>query len=235
MKAIRISLAFFILFIFLLNSCVVYTPTVVYTFSSMKTERNKIMRKNPRVTAVGVIRDWTNSDDKYIAVELKLEDDKTLFLPLVDYRKKPGKEPFYVSRVGNYAFATVVHFVNKETNQSELQLRTNDRYKLSEFSAMVGIQINTMSDIIKYYDDINAFVEFLPMVNEDNYQEIFEEGILVDGDFRENKTYFITTYRVKTIWDDEYYGIGVINGEVQKRRPDYENNEHFMGYRLLPD
>jgi len=221
----RISLVFFAFPLFLLNSC------VNVCISSTTAVRNKIMENNSRVTAVGVITDWTNSDDKYIAVELKLEDDKALFLPLVNWRKKPDREPFYVSRVGNYAFATVVHIVNKKTNESKVILRTNDVYKLSEFSAMVGIQIKTMKDIIKYYDDIFIFVEVLPTVNQNNYQEIFEEGIIGDGDFGENETNFITRYSVKTNWDDEYYGIEVIDGEIRGRNPNYESYEGFWGYR----
>jgi hypothetical protein len=203
----------------------------------MEIERNKIMRKNPRVTAVGVITNWTNSDDNYIAVEVKLENDKTLFLPLVDYRKRPGyeDEPFFVSRVGNYAFATIRHIVNKETNQSTIRLLTNQKYSLLEISAKTGIQIKTMSNIIDYYDDINIYVESLPTVNEHNYQEIFEGGILLKDSFRENEWSLVTTYNVKTIWDDKYYGIGIIDGEVQSRRPDYDNNKYFCGYRLWGD
>jgi len=225
----KISMAFFTLFIFLFNSCVILIP------SSMRTVRNEIKRNNPRVTEVGVITDWTNSDDNYIAVELKLEDDKTLFLPLVDYRKRPGyeDEPFHVSRVGNYAFATIINFVNKETNQSEVQLMTNEKYNLQKLSERIGIQIKTMNDIINYYDNINDYVESLPTVDEYNYQEIFEEGILVINSFRENETYFVSEYYVKTIWDDKYYGVALINGELQARRPNYDDNVFFVGYRLL--
>jgi len=223
----RMGIFFLTIFIFLFNSCVILIP------SSMRTVRNEIKRNNPRVTAVGVITDWTNSDDNYIAVELKLEDDKTLFLPLVDYRKRKNYDPFHVNRVGNYAFATVTSFVNKETNQSEVQLRTNVTYNLQKLSANINIQIKTMNDIINYYDDINNYVESLPTVDEYNYQEIFEKGILVIDNFRENETYFISEYCVKTIWDDKYYGVALINGKLQARRPDYDNNVFFTGYRLL--
>ena len=213
----------------MLNSCVIF----FFITSSTETVRNEIKRENPEVTAVGVITDWTYSDNNYIAVELKLENDKTLFLTLVNWRKKPDRETFYVGRVGNYAFAKIRHLVNKETNQSRVVLRTEQEYSLPELSAKTGSQINTMSDIIKYYDEINVFVESLPTVSEDNYQELFEEGVLVKDGFRENEFYFITTYHVKTIWDDKYYGTKFIDGEEQLRKPDYDNNIFFTGLRVF--
>jgi hypothetical protein len=193
------------------------------------------MKHNPEVTAVGVILDWTNSDHKFVALELKLEDDKTLLLTSVNYTDLPNREPFYLSRVGNYAFGTIYHFVNKQTNRSKIELRTNRRYSLQTLSTKIGIQVNTVDDIIKYYDIINAFVESLPMVNEYNYQKILEEG-LFEGTIKKNEDYFVTTYPVKTTWKDEYYGFGMVDKVLRGRKPDYDTDEVIwpMLYWILP-
>jgi hypothetical protein len=190
--------------------------------------RNRIIKDNHDVTAVGIILDWTNSDNKFIALELKLEDDKILFLTSVNYRKLPGREPFYLRRVGNYAFAKIEHFADKRTNKSETKIRTNLNYSLSNLSADIGAQVNSMRDLIKYYDNIYSFVESLPTADENNYHEIIEESKLIGGIIEENEYYFVTTYFVKTVWNDEYYGYRWKNGKEDSRRPDYYNNE-FIG------
>jgi hypothetical protein len=185
--------------------------------------RNEIMKNNPEVTAVGVILDWTHSDYKFIALELRLEGDKILLLTMVNYWNLPDREPFKLSRVGNYAFGKIYHFVNKQTNESRVELDTNWNYTLPKLSKGIGIQVNTIGDIIKYYDKINTFVDSLPTVNEYNYQKVVEEG-LIEGTIEKNEIYFVTTYPVKIIWDDEYYGTEMKDKIEQMRKPDYENN-----------
>jgi hypothetical protein len=189
-----------------------------------KSIRNEILKKNPSVTSVGIIPDWTNSDHKYIALELILKDEKILLLTSVNYKKLPDREPFKLNRVGNYAFATIYHFVNKQTNRSEVELRTNQRYSLSELREKIGVQVDTISDVINKYDDIAVFLDSLPTVNKYNYQD------LIDGEFvfREeipNEYYFVKTLSVKTIWSDKYYGTEIKDGKECSRKPDYDNNQ----------
>jgi hypothetical protein len=186
--------------------------------------RNEIMKNNPEVISVGIILDWTNSDHKFIALELKLKNDKILLLTSVNYRRLPDYEPFKLSRVGNYAFGTVYHFVNKHTNISEVELSTERRYSLQTLSTKIGIRVNTIDDIIKYYDKINTFVESLPTVSEYNYQEMFKEE-LFEGTNIENEYYFVTAYPVKTIWNNKYYGTEMKDKIERRRKPDYDSDE----------
>jgi len=217
----KIIFVFIAFVLFSLNSCYLKT---------MDALRKEIIKKNPRVTSVGIILDWTNSDDKFIALELKLEDYKILFFTLVNYRKLPSREPFYLRRVGNYVFASIYVFENKQTNRRTIELMTDERgYSLPELSARTGIQITTMSDLLKYYDDIEVYIASLPTVNETNYQEMVKAKEFIEDTIGENEQNFITTYLVKIIWNDEYYGYEWKDGKEHERRPDYDNNEVFGG------
>jgi hypothetical protein len=198
----------------LLNSCLLRTTESL---------RQEIIKENPDVKSVGIILDWTNSDNKFIALDLILKNNRSLFLTLVNYRKLSGRDPFYLNRVGNYAFATIEHFIDKKTNRTKTRMRTR-KYSLSMLSVELGISINTMHDIIKYCGNIYDFAESLPAVTESNYQEMLEEGKLIKGENNESDYYFIETYYAKTIWKNEYYGYEWKDGKEKLRKPDYSNN-----------
>jgi len=197
--------------------------------TTTETIRKKIIKDNPSVKEVGVIFDWTNSDNKFIALELKLVGGRKLFLPSVNFRKLLGREPFRISRVGDYAFATIKCFTDKRTNENKIELNTHMSYTLSELSTKIGVQLNTISDLVKYYDAINTFIESSPTVSETNYQKMIEEGELVKDTFEEIEYYFVTTYFVKTIWNDKYYGTEMKDRIECWRKPDYDNDKVVGG------
>jgi hypothetical protein len=221
----RKNIIFILFFIFLLNSCIITTT------ASM---REEIIKNNSSVTNVGIIFDWTNSDNKYIALELKLEGERNLFLTFVNWRKKPNREPFYLSGIGNYAFTQIYHFVDKNTKETyEVVFNKRDYYKLPYLSRKIGIQLKTTQDLIKYYDDIYAFFESLPLIkNEDDFKKMLEEGKLINNDNYETEKYFVKIYYARDIWNDEYYGKEWIDGKSQPRKPDYDSNERIIDYYL---
>lgn len=204
----------FLLLVFLLSSCGYFGKRALSL-------RKDIIKNNPGVTAVGIIQDWTFSDDKYLGIELILEGDKRLFFTTANSRKFPNASPPRLGKVGNYAFATVYHRVHKQTSETKILLETNIVFIPPDLSVKTGVSINTMGDLVKYYDDINRYVESLPTVNEENYQRCFEEGMLFGGTVEENENYYFTGYTVKTVWDDKYYGTRM----GQTRMPDYDGDE----------
>jgi len=220
---IKIRYILIIPLVFLLSSCMTFMIT---TTESM---RKKIIRKNPGVTDVGIIFDWTQSDNKFIALELKLEGERKLFLTSVNWRKMPDREPFYLSGIGNYSFSKIYHFVYKDKKETyKVSFLEGAYYGLPSLSKKIGVQLNTIRDLITNYDKIYFFVESLPLINNEDditLQKKLEEGELTKNDYYETEKYFVSQYSAKSIWNDECYGEGW-------RRPDYENNEIIIEYYL---
>ena len=57
-----------------------------------------------------------------------------------------------------------------------------------------------------------------------------EEGKIVKNTFEEIEFYFVTTYLVKTLWNNEYYGTEMKDGKERSRKPDYDNNEVIIAF-----
>jgi hypothetical protein len=211
-----IFLIFIVISLSLLNSCLEKTTKIL---------REEIKQLDSGIVAVGIIENWTYSDYKYIAFDINLTSNRRLFISSVNYRKLPGREPFYLTGVGNYSLAEVVRFIDKRGKENRTVIRPNKSYGASTFSRLSEIKIKSIQEAVKYYDDIYAYIDSLPMVDESNFQEILQKGNWTPNKIEETEYSIINIYLVRMVWQDKYYGYEWKDGEKIIRKPDYNSDK----------
>ncbi|GHV06934.1 hypothetical protein FACS189485_16310 [Spirochaetia bacterium] len=73
--------------------------------------RNRVLRDNPEVKSVGIIKNWTGEDDKYIALDIIFNDDRRLFLTLVNYAHRFNRSPCWLTRIGDISFNVYSRYI----------------------------------------------------------------------------------------------------------------------------
>jgi len=216
-----------ILIVFLCNSC--YTTTV-----NLGKFRNSIIKENPDVKLVGFIPDYTSSDNTYLAIEIIFNDNRHLYLTLVNYNNLSDREcAFYLSRIGNYGFDVFYNYVNDNGEISNYTdtvgikhysgTKIRREFPITMITDEIGIifpnnngNLSNLKIVIENYEKIFNYVDSLPEYNK-SYEDVF--GMQNNfkkkksGSFRYDKhtpdnIYYEYYIIMKTEWSDEYFRFG---------------------------
>ena len=209
--------------------------------------REEIIRQNPDVKSVGFITDFTDSDDKYIAIDIVFYNDSRLYLTLVNWtNRKKTQAPFHLAGIGIYGLDI---FYRSFYDSSEPVTHVKEIKNLNKYNH-IPIQIiadaldikfsNNNGDIsninivIKNYDKLFKYIDSLP-----TYDESFGDPFYFENNFTRIKTgrqfpssadktetiQYLYCIIMKTDLHDRFYHF--------QKRPDYKITDRI--FYLAPD
>ena len=211
------------------NSLIIIFAFYVATCSlSPKLIRERILENNNHVVRVGIIENYTFSDNKYIAVDIVFTDGGGLYLTFVNYRKLIDRSSYHIKRIGNFTFGVYEQWKNHENSTYTY----NDGGTFYESFNMraewleqeLDIELRTIQDAINNYDILYEYISSLSYldIRRDGYKEIManelENYIPLKTELK-TKDFLHKYYPFRIDWNDNYFD--GFNG----RRPDYNNND----------
>jgi hypothetical protein len=190
--------------------------------------RNKILKQNSNVLKIGIIENYTHSDDKYISMEIVFKNGDNLYLTFINnLYTRPGDGNFCITRIGNYAFGTYNQFINHENNEVKAAegayFNSGRGIRVDVLERELNIKLNTIQNAINNYNVLNKYISSLPYLDIDNneHKEIGNNLELYTPIVYNDKTYINTIYPFRINWKDIYYDNS--HGFPHERRPNYND------------
>jgi hypothetical protein len=230
----------FIIFII----CIISLLTSCWTTVNLGKLRNDIFSIDPNIEKVGFVPDSTQSDYKYISIDIIFSDGRRLYLELVNYgNRSTPNDPFYLARIGNYSFRLfsnhldenheVKLFVDASGNKRYERTRERNRIPITIFADDMGIKfpdnkgnMENLSILIKNYDKVLSYVESLPEYNK-SFGDVFFDSLKMFTPKKIESTpnmYYIIT---RKDWNDNYWD----ERYSDRQKPDYEINESYPVFK----
>jgi hypothetical protein len=183
--------------------------------------RNNILKKNSNVLKVGIIKNYTYSDNKYMSIEIVFKNGDCLYLTWIrDWLNWGSDGSFRITRIGNYAFGTYI-------------LSSHNEYyfeKVSGIHAMalekkLNIKLETIQNAISNYDVLYNYILSLPYLDIDNNEQ--KEAVnnlklydsIVYPIVSQGERHYETIYPFRINWKDIYYDYFTSH----ERRPNYND------------
>jgi len=181
------------------------------------------MNRNSHVINVGIIEDYTYSDDKYISIDIVFENGNHLYLTWINNFKIGGEGDFRITRIGNYAFGQYRISRNHENTRNQFHEGEGFNEGTGIYASLLerelNIRLKTIQNVIDNYNVLYNYISSLPYLDIDN-NEHEKESInfnLYNPIINVTRNYFFTIYLFRIDWKDIYYDYH----KPHERRPNY--------------
>ena len=185
--------------------------------------RNNILKKNRNVLKVGIIKNYTYSDNKYMSIEIVFKNGDCLYLTSIrDWLNWGSDGNFRITRIGNYAFGTYNKFINHESNEVKAAYFNNGRgIRADVLERELNIKLQTIQNAINNYNVLYKYISSLPYLDIDNneHKEAINNLELYTPIIYNDETYINTIYPFRINWKDIYYDDYISH----ERRPNYND------------
>jgi len=199
-----INMYLIIVFTFCSSSCF----TLLY--QTPKLMRENIVKRNEHITKVGIIENYTLSDDKYSALHIVFDDNRQLYLTLIDnyaYQIIGRRTNYRICRIGDYALGNYVHWLNSDGTREVNSFYRDPGVKAELLERKTGIKLRTVQDAINNYNALYDYILSLPYldVNKNEHQEINKNNLDKYSRFSIIEDSKTTIYPFRIDWNDEYF------------------------------
>jgi hypothetical protein len=193
------------------------------------------MKRHPDIIKVGIIRNSSGTDDKFIDLDIVFNNNKRLYLTGVNYRNLVGRVLCSIVRVGDYVFDPYFQYVS---DMGECYRPETIPYNKFGYGSVpsdliekeMGLKFRDINSIINNYDKLLKYIDSLP--NSIDYAQYIDKNRIwgmenikkirrmgkrrtamgdIDGPW-----YYGTYILCKNSWNDKMY---------ERKIFDYDTNE----------